>query len=90
MTIQVGYVNLIYHKKFNRVDKMAKKKKHGGKREGAGRKVSDEGKSVTVVASVPGMLVDRMNALAEKEGWGRSEAVTNAIRGLVVAKAKRA
>jgi hypothetical protein len=62
---------------------MAKKKQHGGKRKGAGRPVNPEGPAVTVVASVPSSLVERMDELAGKQGWSRSEAVTNAIRGLV-------
>ncbi len=62
---------------------MAKKKHHGGKRKGAGRPVSPEGAAVVVVASVPSSLVERMDELASKQGWSRSEAVTNAIRGLV-------
>ncbi len=63
---------------------MAKKKLHGGKREGAGRKVANpEGATVPVTASVPSVLVERLDRLAEKNGWGRSQAVTEAIRGLV-------
>ena len=62
---------------------MAKKKQHGGKREGAGRKEGPEGPAVIVTASIPSSLVDRMDVLAEKQGWSRSEAVTQAIRGLV-------
>jgi Ribbon-helix-helix protein, copG family len=60
------------------------KSQHGGKREGSGRKpVNPEGKTVVVAASVPETLVERLNALAEKKGWNRSEAVTEAIRGLL-------
>jgi hypothetical protein len=62
---------------------MAKKKSHGGKRAGAGRDIGPEGKAIVVAASVPSSLVERMDALAKKRGWGRSEAVTEAIRGLV-------
>jgi hypothetical protein len=63
---------------------MAKKKQHGGKREGAGRKiVNPEGPTVPVTASVPSTLVERLDRLADKNGWGRSQAVTEAIRGLV-------
>jgi len=63
---------------------MPKKKEQGGRREGAGRKVvNPEGPTVPLTASVPSTLVDRLNALAEKNGWGRSEAVTRAIRGFV-------
>jgi hypothetical protein len=66
---------------------MAKKKAaHGGARPGAGRKPSAEGPAVTVVASVPQSLVERLDALAEAEGWGRSKAVTEAIRGLLKRK----
>jgi hypothetical protein len=67
---------------------MAKKKQHGGKREGAGRPTGPEGPAVTVAVSVPEALVAQLNELAEREGWSRSEAVTRAIRGLL-GKAKR-
>jgi hypothetical protein len=63
---------------------MAKKKQRGGKREGAGRPPSSpEGPTTVIAASVPSVLVERLDALAEREGWNRSQAVTNAIRGLV-------
>lgn len=63
---------------------MAKKQAHGGKRAGAGRKIAHpEGPAVVVTASVPSGLVERLNAVAEKRGWNRSEAVTEAIRGLL-------
>jgi predicted transcriptional regulator len=67
---------------------MAKKKAvgRGGVREGAGRPASEEGKAVVVTASVPESLVERLDALAESEGWGRSRAVTEAIRGLLKRK----
>jgi hypothetical protein len=65
------------------------KAKHGGKRPGAGRKVaSPEGPAVVVSASVPGQLIAELDALADREGWNRSKAVTEAIRKLV-ASAKR-
>jgi len=63
---------------------MAKKQQHGGKREGAGRKpVNPEGRTKTIAASVPEGLVERLDALADKRGWNRSEAITAAIRGLL-------
>lgn len=63
---------------------MAKKKPHGGKRAGAGRKpVNPEGRTVVVAATVPEELVDQLNALAAKRDWNRSQAVTEAIRGLL-------
>jgi len=62
---------------------MAKKKQRGGRREGAGRKVSPEGRAVVVVASIPCGLVEQLDALAEKRGWNRSQAVTEAVRGLL-------
>jgi hypothetical protein len=68
---------------------MAKKSTRGGKREGAGRPVGEEGRAVTVVATVPETLVVSMDNLAGKNGWTRSKAVTEAIRGLVKRK-KRA
>jgi alkylated DNA nucleotide flippase Atl1 len=68
---------------------MAKKPSWGGKRAGAGRPSSPDGKAVTVVASVPEGLVESLDELAESEGWGRSRAVTEAIRVLLKRK-KRA
>ena len=69
---------------------MAKKQQHGGKRPGAGRKVADpEGPTVVVAASVPSGLVDKLDAMADRNGWNRSQAVTEAIRGLLSAKPKR-
>ena len=67
---------------------MAKKKKgRGGAREGAGRKpVNPEGKTVVLAASVPGELAEQLDALAKKRGWNRSQAVTEAIRGLLDSK----
>ena len=64
---------------------MAKKKQRGGKREGAGRKLAnpDEGPTLSIAASVPGSLVERLDSLAGQKGWNRSEAVTQAIRGLL-------
>ena len=62
---------------------MAKKKAHGGKRKGAGRPANPEGKTVLVTASVPGELVEQLDALREERGWNRSQAITEAIRGLV-------
>jgi hypothetical protein len=66
---------------------MAKKKLHGGKRKGAGRKLAyAEGRTIPVAAGVPGELVDRLDALAKERGWNRSQAITEAIRGLLDAK----
>jgi len=62
---------------------MAKTLAHGGKREGAGRPVGDDGRKVAIAVTVPESLVAQLNALAEKQGLNRSEAVTLAIRGLV-------
>jgi hypothetical protein len=63
---------------------MAKKKAHGGKRAGAGRKVeSPEGPAVIVAASVPSGLAEALDAYAAKHGCNRSQAVTEAIRGLL-------
>ena len=67
------------------------KKQHGGKRPGAGRKVADldEGPTITMAASVPSSLVDKLDELAARKAWTRSRAVTEAIRGLLSAKPKR-
>jgi hypothetical protein len=64
---------------------MAKKKAdgRGGAREGAGRKPGPDGPVEVMVASVPSSLVERMDAAADKRGWNRSKAVTEAIRAFV-------
>jgi hypothetical protein len=64
---------------------MAKKKQHGGKRKGAGRKVAnpEEGKATVVAASVPSGLVEDLDALAAERGWNRSQAITEAVRRLI-------
>ena len=69
---------------------MVKQRQHGGKRAGAGRKpVHPEGRTVNLGASVPEGLVEQLDEYAAEHGWNRSEAVTNAIRGLLAAKKKR-
>jgi hypothetical protein len=68
---------------------MPKRDGRGGKREGAGRKpVHPEGATILVAVTVPALLMDRLDGMAEANGWNRSEAVTQAIRGFV-AKPKR-
>jgi hypothetical protein len=68
---------------------MAKKAQHGGARKGAGRKPANpEGATVTVVATVPETLVNGLDSLAEAEGWGRSRAVTEAIRAFLKRKVR--
>jgi len=63
---------------------MAKKKKRGGKREGAGRPSSNtEGHTVLVAVTVPETLMDRLEGIAEANGWNKSEAVTQAVRAFV-------
>lgn len=64
---------------------MAKKKPHGGKRAGAGRKpeTPDEGLAVTMAVSVPSGLLERLDAYVEQQQSSRSGAVTLAIRGLL-------
>ena len=62
---------------------MAKKKPHGGKREGAGRKASPDGPTVVIGASVPTNLMTRLDAVATVKEWNRSEAITEAIRLLL-------
>lgn len=60
------------------------KKQIGGKRPGAGRKmIHPEGATTTIAAKTPIALVERLDAVAEKKGWKRSEAITEAIRGLL-------
>jgi hypothetical protein len=73
---------------FHGVEMAKKKASRGGARPGAGRKVSPEGKAVTVVATVPESLVEGLDAVAEAQGWNRSKAVTEAIRGLLKRKTR--
>lgn len=69
---------------------MAKKRpQRGGAREGAGRPVGPEGRTVTLAATVPESLVADLKAHAAAEGWSVSKAVTEAIRGLVGRKIVR-
>lgn len=61
-----------------------RKKRRGGRREGAGRPpVNPEGRTVVLAASVPEELAERLDALAKKNQWNRSRAVTEAIRRLL-------
>ena len=62
---------------------MAKKKKRGGARPGAGRKPGPEGPTSTVAFSAPVSLMEKLDALAAKREWNRSEAITEAIRSLL-------
>ena len=70
---------------------MSKAKQRGGKRAGAGRKVSNpEGPTAVLAASVPERLIEQLDALAGQRGWNRSEAVTWAIRRLLAADKRKA
>ena len=70
---------------------MAKKKQHGGKRPGAGRKpIAPEEDTVMVAVAMPASLVDRLDSVAEKRGWNRSQAVREAVQALVKSKQRRA
>ena len=63
---------------------MGKKKRHGGKRAGAGRKPANpEGATSPIAVSVPSALVDDLDEYAEEKGWSRSQAITEAIRRLL-------
>ena len=65
---------------------MAKKKQHGGAREGAGREpVNPEGATDRVTITVPESLIRQLDAIAKRNRWNRSTAVTEAIRGFVAA-----
>jgi hypothetical protein len=63
---------------------MAKKKQHGGVREGAGRDpVNPEGVTARVTVSVPESLIRQLDAAAKRNSLSRSQAVTEAIRAFV-------
>ncbi|MEK6261311.1 MAG: ribbon-helix-helix domain-containing protein [Planctomycetota bacterium] len=60
------------------------KKQRGGARPGSGRKaIHPEGATITVAAKTPLALVERLDVVAERKGWKRSEAITEAIRVLL-------
>lgn len=67
---------------------MGKKKAvgRGGARAGAGRPVGDDGPTTTLTVTVPETLVAELDKLADSNGWKRSKAVTEAIRGLLSRK----
>lgn len=65
---------------------MAKKKQVGGKRKGAGRPIGPDGPTMLVAVTVPKSLMKDLDRLAKAEGWKRSAAVTEAIRGLLKRK----
>lgn len=62
---------------------MAKKKQVGGKREGAGRKPGPDGPTQLVAVTVPKKFVKDLDRLCKAREWNRSQAVTEAIRGLL-------
>ncbi len=61
-------------------------KQRGGARPGAGRKPGPEGRTAMLAVTVPETLIAQLDELAAARGWGRSKAVTEAIRRLVKAK----
>ena len=63
------------------------KKQHGGKRTGSGRKrLESADDTVLIAVAMPTGLVERLDAVAEQEGWNRSEAVREAVQALVKRK----
>jgi len=63
------------------------KKQHGGKRAGSGRKPINPDDPTTIIAvTMPTGLVERLDAVAERHGWNRSEAVREAVQALVKRK----
>ena len=57
---------------------------------GAGRKVANpEGTTVTMDVSVLDGLLRCLDALSQAQGWNRSRAVTEAIRGLLTRRKTR-
>jgi hypothetical protein len=83
-----GKLNLYNY--FKKAGKMTPTTGHGGKREGAGRKpINPEGPTINIGATVPESLMERLDALAERRGWNRSEAVTEAIRGLLASAGRQ-
>lgn len=65
---------------------MAKKKKgqHGGRRKGAGRRATPDGKSVPFPVGIPERLKKRFDAWWKKHGYkSRSKATEDAIRKIM-------
>lgn len=63
--------------------KTTKKPQRGGAREGSGRPVGPDGQAQIVAVSIPSSIVAQLDALCAAQGWGRSEAVTRAVRMLI-------
>ena len=60
------------------------KAKHGGKREGAGRKpISERESTILIAVAMPTGLVEKLDAVAEEEGLNRSQAVREAVTRFV-------
>lgn len=68
---------------------MAKKKKAAAEPKRMGRPVGADGPAKVIGVSVPVTLLDGLTALAEKEGWSLSKAITEAVRAFLKRK-KRA
>ena len=63
------------------------KRQHGGKRSGAGRKpINPDDATTTISMTMPTGLVERLDAIAQQRGWNRSEAIREAIQGLLKRK----
>lgn len=63
------------------------KTQHGGKRAGAGRKLMDpDERTTTVAVTLPMGLLEHLDAVAERKGWNRSQAVREAVQALVKRK----
>jgi hypothetical protein len=67
---------------------MAKKASHGGARKGAGRPPKEDGKAVTIAVTVPEDVAADLDAFSKANGWSRSRAVTEALRGLIKRKTR--
>lgn len=64
--------------------KKPRKKQHGGKRPGAGRKVTDpDGPAQKVSLSLPAGLLEKLDERAAASGLTRSQAVAEAVRGFL-------
>lgn len=62
------------------------KKQHGGKRPGSGRKPIDPDGAVKLVVAMPQELLEHLDAVAERQGWNRSQAVREAVQALIKRK----
>ena len=58
------------------------KKQHGGKREGAGRKKTGEGRNCSVAFRISETTLHKLNKIAEKKGKTKSDIINEILEEL--------